>query len=78
MYDAFGNLAAEYGGSVVSPCGVPTTCYLMTDHLGSTRLMTDNLGSSTNVKRYDYLPFGEEIVSGSQWALDQHGVSFKS
>jgi RHS repeat-associated protein len=56
VYNAGGQLIAEYTS------GTPTagdTSYLTTDHLGSTRVVTDSGG---NVKaRYDYLPFGEEI-----------------
>ena len=60
VYDAFGNLAAEYGTVAdPSPCGTPT-CYVTVDHLGSARLLTDATGSS-NVRRYDYQPFGAEI-----------------
>jgi RHS repeat-associated protein len=59
VYDAFGNLAAEYGG----PSGPTGTQYLTTDHLGSTRLVTDSSGAA--VKCYDYLPFGEEIGNGT-------------
>jgi hypothetical protein len=33
--------------------------YLTTDHLGSTRVVTD--GSAVVKARHDYLPFGEEI-----------------
>ena len=64
VYDAFGNLAAEYGGSGTSPCGTPT-CYVTWDHLGSTRMLTDNTGANNaNLRRYDFLPFGQEIPSG--------------
>ncbi len=59
VYDATGNLAAEYGGS---PGGTGTQ-YLTTDHLGSTRLVTDSNGAV--VTCYDYLPFGEEIGNGT-------------
>jgi RHS repeat-associated protein len=56
VYNVAGQLIAEYTS------GTPTagdTSYLTTDHLGSTRVVTDSGG---NVKaRYDYLPFGEEI-----------------
>jgi hypothetical protein len=67
VYDAFGNLAAEYSsGTSTSPCGTPT-CYLTWDHLGSTRLLTDTGGASgtasSNVQRYDYLPFGGEPLA---------------
>ena len=62
VYDAFGELAAEYGSPEASQCGT-ATCYVMQDHLGSTRLLTDSTGSS-NVRRYDYLPFGGELLAG--------------
>jgi YD repeat-containing protein len=54
IYDAFGQLAAEYSSA--------TTCYLSTDHLGSTRLVTDPYASV--VARHDYAPFGQEIPAG--------------
>jgi YD repeat-containing protein len=60
VYDAFGQLAAEYGDpSTDADC---FTCYLTTDLLGSTRLITNHLGEP--VARYDYLPFGQEIPDG--------------
>ena len=63
VYDAQGQLAAEY--ATASPPLLCTTCYLTADHLGSTRMMTDGtVGSPTYdqaVRRYDYLPFGEEL-----------------
>jgi RHS repeat-associated protein len=69
MYDAFGNLAAEYGMVASAAC---TTCYLSYDHLGSVRLVTDQ--NANVVARHDYLPFGEEIPANtagrnSQWGL---------
>jgi RHS repeat-associated protein len=63
VYDAFGNLSAEYSSQTpTSPCGTQT-CYLATDHLGSTRLLIDSTGS--NVQRYDYLPFGGELLAST-------------
>jgi RHS repeat-associated protein len=57
VYDAGGNLAAEYPDSLgTPPC---TTCYVTVDQLGSTRVLTD--GSGSVVRRYDFMPFGEEI-----------------
>jgi RHS repeat-associated protein len=41
---------------------VTGTEYLIHDHLGSTRLSMNNQGQV--VRRYDFLPFGEEIVAG--------------
>jgi RHS repeat-associated protein len=58
VYDAIGNLAAEYGPA--SPLG--GTTYLTADHLGSTRLVTNSAGAP--VARYDYAPFGEELTAG--------------
>ncbi|MBE0656370.1 MAG: hypothetical protein IH602_01705 [Bryobacteraceae bacterium] len=58
VYDAFGKLAAEYGGAVTSAGRE----YLTGDHLGSTRLVTNASGNPT--KCADYLPFGEEIGQG--------------
>ncbi len=64
VYDAFGNLAAEYAvsGHLQSPAC--TRCYLIVDHLGSTRALTDGTTGSV-VERHDYLPFGEEIYAGT-------------
>lgn len=67
VYDAFGNLDAEYSSNPpASPCGTQT-CYLTLDHLGSTRMLTDTAGTngaaSSNAARYDYLPFGGELLA---------------
>lgn len=56
VYDAMGQLAAEYGGPAPTDGG---TRYLFGDHLGSTRLVAKADGSED--KKYDYLPFGEEV-----------------
>jgi RHS repeat-associated protein len=59
VYDAFGGLAMEEGGSAGEATG---TQYLHGDHLGSTRLTTD--GNGMVGRRYDYRPFGAELTSG--------------
>jgi len=58
VYDASGNLAAEYTSSATpaSACGT-LTCYVSVDHLGSTRMVTDSNGVVT--QRYDFLPSRE-------------------
>jgi len=64
VYDAWGNLAADYtspAAARVDPC-LTQTCYVTTDYLGSTRAITDSSGTVS--RRYDYLPFGEEIQAG--------------
>ncbi len=60
VYDAFGRLAAEYAGAAQPSLG---RVYVTTDHLGSSRLVTARDGEV--VRRYDYLPFGEQIFAGT-------------
>jgi RHS repeat-associated protein len=62
VYDATGKLVAEYS-TVVAPVGTAQVSYLTNDHLGSPRINTDKNGAVT--ARHDYLPFGEEIASGT-------------
>ena len=59
VYDAFGKLAAEYSDRAPQS---PGTHYRTIDHLGSTRLVTDE--NQADKARYDLLPFGEEIFAG--------------
>lgn len=62
VYNAMGQLTAEYTNDTTPPVAGGGTSYLTSDHLGSTRAVTKSDGS---VKaRYDYLPFGEELGSG--------------
>jgi len=61
VYDAAGQLAQEYSGAPPADTGVG---YLTVDHLGSTRLVTDATGGVK--RRYDYLPFGEELLVGGR------------
>jgi RHS repeat-associated protein len=60
VYDAFGRLAAEYGGTVSA--AEAGRLYRTEDHLGSTRLVTDGSGNPRQCQ--DYLPFGEELPAG--------------
>jgi len=65
VYDATKQLMAEYetGGAPVS--GVN---YLVTDHLGSTRMLLDGVGGV--VERFDFVPFGGELVrSGNGYGV---------
>jgi RHS repeat-associated protein len=63
VYDAFGQLAAEYSSAAKTTNPACGTCYLTTDHLGSTRLITD--AEANVIARHDFLPFGEEIPAGT-------------
>jgi F5/8 type C domain-containing protein len=55
----------------VEAWGVPTGSggssgsvqWLISDHLGTPRMVLDQTGSLANLKRHDYLPFGEELVA---------------
>jgi RHS repeat-associated protein len=38
--------------------------WLVTDHLGTPRIVVDKTGSPAGVSRHDYLPFGEELSVG--------------
>jgi RHS repeat-associated protein len=40
-----------------------TIQWLVSDHLGTPRMIFDKTGSLANVKRHDYLPFGEELFA---------------
>jgi RHS repeat-associated protein len=39
--------------------------WLVTDHLGTPRMVVDKTGSTAGISRHDYLPFGEEIFAGT-------------
>ena len=62
VYNASGQLTAEYTNDTTPPVGGGGTSYLTSDHLGSTRLVMKSDGTTVKA-RYDYLPFGEEIPS---------------
>jgi len=68
VYDAFGKLAAEYQTTLDANL-MAGTFYRTLDHLGSTRLITDQNGA--DVSRHDYFPFGGEIPSTSGSSRNQ-------
>jgi RHS repeat-associated protein len=49
--------------------------WLVTDHLGTPRMVLDQTGSLANVKRHDYLPFGEELFAGTGTRIAALGYS---
>ena len=60
VYNAAGQVIAEY---TTETTGLETGLrWMMTDHLGSTRLVLDEAGGIK--QRYDYFPFGEELPAG--------------
>ena len=71
VYDAFGKLAAEF--STVEPTGPAGLLFRTVDHLGSTRVVTDE--SQTVLSRRDFYPFGERIddTVGSRGSFNAYG-----
>ena len=69
VYDAFGQLAAEYATIAGTGVGVQ---YATPDHLGSVRAVTNDSGV---IARHDFLPFGEEIAAtlGSRSQISTYG-----
>lgn len=53
----------------------PNINWLVTDHLGTPRMVIDVTGSLANIKRHDYLPFGEELFAGSGGRSSGNGYS---
>ncbi|HEY3103129.1 MAG TPA: RHS repeat-associated core domain-containing protein [Pyrinomonadaceae bacterium] len=49
--------------------------WLVTDQLGTPRMVFDQTGSLANVSRHDYLPFGEEIFAGTGGRTTAQGYS---
>ena len=49
--------------------------WLITDHLGTPRMIVDETGTLANVKRHDYLPFGEELFTSSRGPGEGYGGS---
>ena len=61
------NVFAGSGSAIIASenasGGACTTCYYTTDHLGSTRMLTDQYGDAAT--RHDYMPFGVEIPANT-------------
>jgi RHS repeat-associated protein len=53
------NVVISGGGS-----GGANVHWLVADHLGTPRMIVDQTGTLANLKRHDYLPFGEELFAG--------------
>jgi YD repeat-containing protein len=91
IYGMDGELLAEYpaNGAVASPqkeygyrngqllitASSSQRQWLIADHLGTPRMVTDQTGSLANMKRHDYLPFGEELFAGVGGRSAGHGYT---
>jgi RHS repeat-associated protein len=60
VYNGGGQLVAEYSDRQPAKARVS---YLTSDHLGSPRVVTDELGRV--VSRHDYMAFGDEVAAGA-------------
>jgi len=58
-----------------SQAGDDTLKWLVTDHLGSTRMEANKSGSLAGIRRHDYLPFGEELVAST--GAQRSGVGYE-
>jgi RHS repeat-associated protein len=65
VYNAFGQVAAEYETAPPTMGREPGRFFRTTDHLGSTRLVTRADG--TVKTRRDFFPFGEEILANATY-----------
>jgi RHS repeat-associated protein len=49
--------------------------WLVPDHLGTPRMVVNKSGSLSDIKRHDYLPFGEELFAGTGGRTTAQGYS---
>ena len=65
---AVGTPQKEYGyrsGELLITASSPRINWLVPDHLGTPRIILDQTGAFANMRRHDYLPFGEELPAGT-------------
>jgi RHS repeat-associated protein len=55
--------------------GTAEISYLVSDQLGTPRMIFDQSGSLASTKRHDYLPFGEELFAGTGGRTSAQGYS---
>ncbi len=62
-----GNTNTKFAQLTITPLNVATSGvqWLVTDQLGTPRIVLDQTGSLASVSRHDYLPFGEELYAGT-------------
>jgi len=53
--------------------GAAQVQWLVSDHLGTPRMIIDQTGSVGNIKRHDYLPYGEELWAGTSGRTSSMG-----
>lgn len=89
VYGLSGELVAEYlwngstatlqkeygyrGGEMLIVAESATVRWLVTDHLGTPRILADQTGSLAGIRRHDYLAFGEENLAGTTFGTSANG-----
>jgi RHS repeat-associated protein len=63
------------GGAGGGGGALPDIRWLITDQLGTPRMIFDQSGSLSGVTRHDYLPYGEELIAGTNGRSSQQGYS---
>ncbi len=77
-YGANGTVSGDSTGLRVTITPQATSAdieWLVSDHLGTPRMVVDQTGSLAGVKRHDYLPFGEEVGAGTGGRTAQQGYN---
>ena len=49
--------------------------WMVTDHLGTPRMIADKTGSVSGISRHDYLPYGEDIFAGTGGRTSTQGYT---
>jgi len=65
----------ERGYLVKQPASGVDIEWLVTAQLGTPRMIADQTGALSGVKRHDYLPFGEELYAGISGRTTQQGYT---
>jgi RHS repeat-associated protein len=61
------------GQFLITTIGTSDTLWLVTDQLGTPRMIFDKTGTLAGVRRHDYLPFGEDLFRGIGGRSDEMG-----
>jgi RHS repeat-associated protein len=68
-------LSASEVGMLSGGSTAPQIHWLVTDHLGTPRMVFDQTGTLASMKRHDYLPFGEELFAPTGGRGDPQGYA---
>jgi len=71
----YNNDSTGLAATIVSQGGVANIEWLVSDQLGTPRMVVDSTGSLAGVRRHDYFPFGEEIPGDSSWRTAARGYA---